>query len=52
VKENTEMKLTWADWDKFKHSACCHICNKQFNEKEKKVGGHDHKTGQFRGVAH
>ena len=52
MKENTEMKLSWSDWDNFKHSACCHICNKPFGEKEKKVRDHDHRTGKYRGAAH
>ena len=53
MKHNQEMDLTSEDKNIFKHSKCCHICNKQFGEKGKKgVRDHDHRTGKFRGAAH
>ena len=33
-------------------SKCCHICKNEFNENDKRVRDHDHKTRCYRGAAH
>ena len=33
-------------------SKCCHICKNEFNENDKGVRDHDHKTRCYRGAAH
>ena len=40
------------DWEDFKNSTKCWICQKEFEEKEKKFRDHCHFTGKFRGAAH
>ena len=46
------MTLTKEDKSKCYNAKCCHICNKAFKEKDKRVRDHDHRTGEFRGAAH
>ena len=44
--------LTTKEQTEFKKAKICWICQKRFNEKDKKVRDHDHFTGKFRGAAH
>ena len=46
------MRLINQDKENFKQATICHICEKPFGEKEKKVRGHCHFTGKYRGAAH
>ena len=45
MKKNTEMSLSKEDKSKLYNAKRCHICNKAFNEKDKRVRDHDHRTG-------
>ncbi len=44
--------LTKSEKRLFFKSKCCHICDKEFKNKEIRVRDHDHRTGEFRGPAH
>ena len=46
------VNLTTKEQTEFKKAKICWICQKRFNEKDKKVRDHDHFTGKFRGAAH
>lgn len=52
LKNPKDMILTDQDKKDFKYATKCHICEKCFNDGEKKVRDHDHITGQYRGAAH
>ena len=45
-------KMTQYDEEKFKKATECHICNKQYTEKDIRVRDHCHITGKYRGSAH
>ena len=49
---NKPLKMTKDDEEKFKKADRCHICEKTYNDKEKRVRDHCHITGKFRGSAH
>ena len=49
---NKPLKMTQDDEDKFKKATECHICNKQYTEKDIRVRDHCHITGKYRGSAH
>jgi len=52
---SSEVKpMVMTDYDKmdFDNAAECWICQKDFNEKDKKVRDHCHFTGKYRGAAH
>ena len=49
---NQPMNLTKTDEENFRLASVCHICNKYFTEKDKKVRDHCHISGKFRGAAH
>ena len=44
--------LTKKEWKEYKCSTRCHICFKNFREKDQKVQDHCHYTGKYRGPAH
>ena len=46
------VNLTKKEQTEFEKAKICWICQKRFNEKDKKVRDHDHFTGKFRGAAH
>ena len=46
------LKMTKEDLDAFKKATECHICNKQYTEKDIRVRDHCHITGKYRGSAH
>ena len=46
------MILTKKDWEDFKNATKCWICQKEFEEDDKKVRDHCHFTGKYRGAAH
>lgn len=46
------MKLNDLEIENFNNSNNCHICEKEFDNKQKKVKDHDHLTGKFLGAAH
>lgn len=48
----TNIKMTDFDEKSFKNSTECHICNKEFTEKDIKVRDHNHLNGKYRGAAH
>ena len=52
MKQNADMELSREETNMFYNAKCCHICNKAFKPKDKKVRDHDHRTGKFRGAAH
>ena len=49
---NKLLKMTKDDEDKFKKAKGCHICDKEYTEKDIRVRDHCHITGQYRGSAH
>ena len=49
---NKPLKMTNYDVDKFEKATECHICNKQYTEKDIQVRDHCHITGKYRGSAH
>ena len=49
---NQPMDLTNKDEENFQAAAKCHICKKDFSEKDKRVRDHCHVTGKYRGAAH
>ena len=51
-KFNKPLKMTDDDEKKFKNTTTCHICNKQYTDKDIRVRDHCHITGKFRGSAH
>jgi hypothetical protein len=52
MQENTNMILTEKDKLKIKFAKSCCICKNDFKDGDKKVRDHEHRTGNFRGVAH
>ena len=52
MKHNEEMKMDIKDVMKAKYQTSCHICNKAFKADDVKCRDHDHRTGEFRGMAH
>ena len=46
------LPLTTQEQTEFIKAKICWICQKKFQEKDKKVRDHDHFTGKFRGAAH
>ena len=51
-KFNKPLKMTDDDEKKFKNTTACHICNKQYTDKDIRVRDHCHITGKYRGSAH
>ena len=49
---NKPLRMTKDNEDKFKKAEDCHICNKQYTEKDIRVRDHCHITGKYRGSAH
>ena len=49
---NKPLKMTSDDVDTFEKAKECHICNKQYTEKDIRVRDHCHITGKYRGSAH
>ena len=49
---NKPLKMTQDDEDKFKKATECHICDKEYTEKDIRVRDHCHITGKYRGSAH
>ena len=49
---NKPLRMTKDNEDKFQKAEECHICNKQYTEKDVRVRDHCHITGIFRGSAH
>ena len=49
---NKKLEMTDDDENKFKNTTACHICNKQYTDKDIKVRDHCHITGKYRGSAH
>ena len=52
MKHNEEMVMDARDIAKSKKQRACHICNKCFTDKNVECRDHDHRTGEFRGMAH
>ena len=51
-KFHKTLKLIKVDEENFKQAKECHICNKKYNDEDKRVRDHDHVTGKYRGCAH
>ena len=49
---NKPLKMTKDDETNFKKATSCHICDKQYTEKDVRVRDHCHITGEYRGSAH
>ena len=49
---NKPLKMTNDDVDKFEKATKCHICDKEYTEKDIQVRDHCHITGKYRGSAH
>ena len=49
---NKPLKMTNDDVDKFEKAKKCHICDKEYTEKDTRVRDHCHITGKYRGSAH
>ena len=49
---NKPLKMTNDDVNAFEKAKECHICNKQYSEKDIRVRDHCHITGKYRGSAH
>ena len=49
---NKPLKMTKEDEEKFQKAEECHICDKQYTDKDIKVRDHCHITGKYRGSAH
>ena len=49
---NKPLKMTKDDLDAFEKATSCHICDKQYTEKDIQVRDHCHITGKYRGSAH
>ena len=49
---NKPLKMTKDDEEEFQKAEECHICNKQYTEKDIRVRDHCHITGKYRGSAH
>ena len=49
---NKPLKMTAVEVDAFEKAQECHICNKQYTEKDIRVRDHCHITGEYRGSAH
>ena len=49
---NKPLRMTKDNEDKFQKAEECHICNKQYTEKDIRVRDHCHITGKYRGSAH
>jgi hypothetical protein len=49
-KHYESMKMSGSDWQAFKKTINCHICNKELGKD--RVRDHCHVTGKFRGAAH
>ena len=49
---NKPLKMTSDDVVAFEKAQACHICNKQYTEKDTRVRDHCHITGKYRGSAH
>ena len=49
---NKPLKMTSDDVNAFEKAKECHICNKQYTEKDIRVRDHCHITGKYRGSAH
>ena len=53
MKQMPEIYMHDEDNERFCNAKCCVLfCKTYFNKKDIKVRYHDHRTGQFRGVAH
>ncbi|KAL9954736.1 hypothetical protein ACROYT_G042310 [Oculina patagonica] len=46
------LKMTQDDEDAFQKAEVCHICDKEYTEKDIRVRDHCHITGKYRGSAH
>ena len=51
-KFNKPLKMTDDDEKKFQNTTSCHICNKQYTDKDIRVRDHCHISGKYRGSAH
>ena len=49
---NKPLRMTKDDEKEFQKSNKCHICEKEYTEKDIRVRDHCHTTGQYRGSAH
>ena len=49
---NKPLKMTNDDVDAFEKAKGCHICDKEYTEKDIRVRDHCHITGKYRGSAH
>ena len=49
---NKPLRMTKEEEDEFKQANVCHICYKQYTEKDIRVRDHCHITGKYRGSAH
>ena len=49
---NKPLKMTAKDEEKFQKVKECHICDKEYTEKDTRVRDHCHITGKYRGSAH
>ena len=49
---NKELVMTKEDYEDFKNSATCWICDNDYVDNDVKVRDHCHITGKYRGSAH
>ena len=51
MRENTKIEMNEADNEAFNNADTCYLCGDCFNEENKRVRDHCHRTGSFRGAA-
>ena len=49
---NKNMIISKKEQNDFENAKSCHICNKEYNNKDVSVRDHCHVTGKYRGSAH